>query len=216
MASAPFPTDISSAATGLVGRLEGVQPKRWTREEYHLLAEQGWFVDKRVELIDGEIIELSPQSEEHFFGIDNLRSLLEKAFGEAYWVRSQASVAASEHSEPEPDVAVIEGPRRVMDDHPTTALLAVEVSKTTQSYDKGAKADLYASTGTHDYWVLDLVRRELVVHRQPTQNGESRFGWRYAQLTVIPETGEVSPLALPGATLRVAEMLPPSQAGDNS
>jgi len=94
--------------------------------------------------------------------------------------------------------------------------LAVEVSKTTQAFDKGVKADLYASAKIEDYWVLDLVRRELTLLRKPVEDGESKFGWRYAAMEVIGADGDVTPLAAPGATLKVADMLPPETPAKKS
>jgi len=157
------------------------------------------------------IVQVSPQSSEHWWAIQAVFELLCEAFGEPYLIRSQAPVAVSDLSEPEPDVAVHAGSK---DDyllqHPTTALLAVEVSKSTQQFDKHTKADLYASAAIEDYWVLDLDRRELIVFRKPTQDSASHFCWKSMTTEVIKEQGVVSPLALPKVSLKVADMLPPN------
>ena len=194
----------------------GVRPKRWTRQEYHRLGEQGWFNGRRVELIDGEIMEVSPQSHEHYWVIENLRQLLESSFGGDFWIRTQGPITPSDHSEPEPDIAVVAGAFDTHLDHPSDALLAVEVSKTTRNFDKGVKADLYASAKIEDYWVLDLVRRELTLFRKPVEGAESKFGWRYAAMEVVGAGGVVSPLAAPGETFKVADMLPPETPSKKS
>ncbi len=185
-----------------------VQRKRWTREEYFRLGEQGWFDDVRVELIDGEIVQAPPPSESHLFTVDLLRELLTAIFGKGYWVRSEGCVAPTDVSQLQPDIAVIEGDRQLLADHPSSALLTVEVSKSTQWYDKTTKAHLYASAGVPDYWVLDLERRDLTVFREPREDAASPFGWRYTQITVLDATQEVSPLARPDSKLSVGELLP--------
>ncbi len=186
-----------------------VRRKRWTRQEYYRLGEQGWFDDIRVELIDGEIIVVPPPGEPHYFCVCTLQTMLAAIFGQGCWVRSEACLAANDLSQPQPDIAVIEGPLRLLPDHPKTALLAVEISVTTQAYDKTTKAHLYASAGVPDYWVLDLERRDLTVFREPREDAASPFGWRYTQITVLDATQHACPLARPDAKLSVAEMLPP-------
>ena len=185
--------------------------KRWTREEYYQLGELGWFQDERVELIDGEIITLPPQSFGHYWCIDQLFHLLSEVFPRSagYWVRSQGPIHASRFSEPEPDIAVVRGSREQFEDHPTTAVLMVEVSRSSITYDRRTKASLYASIGVPDYWVLDVEGRVLEVRRQPVEDTSQRFGWRYQELLTIDTTGSVAPLAKPTVSLAVADMLPP-------
>jgi Uma2 family endonuclease len=186
--------------------------KRWNREEYYRLGEQGWFLNQRVELIDGEILEVSPQSFGHYWSIDAITGMFEQVFGNSYWVRSQAPCTHGEWSEPEPDVSVVKGDRGAFSDHPTTAVLAVEVSQSTLAFDRGVKSSLYASMGVPDYWVLDLAGRQLLVHRQPEAAPNARFGHNYAQVEAIPEDGFASPLEMPDAKLPIADMLPPNRS----
>lgn len=183
--------------------------KRWTREEYYRLAEQGWFLNQRVELIDGEIIHLSPQSPHHSSGSDKIRALLQQIFGDAYWVRMHLPLKHGNFSEPEPDVSVVRGTlEEHEDEHPTTAVLVVEVSRTSLKYDKTTKPLLYAAMAIPEYWVLDLANRNLTVHRDPVADQSSSFGSRYASIVVFDEEASVSPLEAPVASIPIHKMLP--------
>jgi len=189
------------------------QPKRWTREEYYRLAEQGWFRDQRVELIGGEIIVLTPQSSQHAAVIGQVNDMLMPIFGEAYWVRTQLPLTTSAYGEPEPDISIVLGkPSDFVNAHPKTALLVVEVSFSSLDYDEKIKSHLYASMGVPDYWVLDLDNRQLLVYRQPVANCEAQFGHRYEQLETISAGGHVSPLEISSAKLAVDQMLPISSS----
>jgi Uma2 family endonuclease len=183
--------------------------KRWNRDEYYRLAELGLIPEKHVELIDGVIYEVSPHSFDHYWSIDNMADLLKELFGESYWVRQQGPCVHGEWSEPEPDVTVVRGNNRSFSDHPTTALLAVEISKSSLAFDRGKKASLYAAMGVPDYWIVDLEHRQLLVLRQPVADASVPFGHRYSQVESVPADGFVSPLEMPQAKVAVAQMLPP-------
>jgi Uma2 family endonuclease len=101
----------------------GVQPRRWTREEYHRLAELGILgPEERVELIDGEIVVMPPQSSPHYTAIRAAEEALRASFGPGYDVRVQGPLALEERSEPEPDVAVVPGTFRDDErEHPASA-----------------------------------------------------------------------------------------------
>lgn len=111
-------------------------------------------------------------------------------------------------SEPEPDVAVAQGTMSDYQDHPATALLIVEVSDTRVTYDLGRKANLYAAAGIADDWTLNLGTRSLHVYRAPIADPAAEFGHKYSQLSVLDEADHISPLAAPGAIVRVADLLP--------
>ena len=180
----------------------------WTREEYYRLAEDGYFQDQRVERIGGEILNMSPQLNQHYAGISAAAEALAKVFTGPYWIRTQAPLYLGEDSDPEPDVAVVKGTRKDFQDHPATALLIVEVSGTTLNFDRGRKASLYAHAGIKDYWILNLNDRALEVRRKPVQDAAQPFGWRYAEAAVLDAAQRVSPLALPKAKIAVADLLP--------
>ena len=117
-------------------------------------------------------------------------------------VRSQSPLAASDESEPEPDVAVLP-PGAYLDDHPRAAHLVVEVADSSRAKDLGVKARLYAEMGVPDYWVVDLARRELVVHRDPAPD-------RYREVRTLGAGDAIALLAFPEVTVRIADILPPA------
>jgi Uma2 family endonuclease len=187
-----------------------VQMKRWTREDYDRMIDAGIFAPgERVELIDGEIIEMSPQKSPHSTAISLTADRLRVAFGAGHHVRVQMPLALDPHSEPEPDVAVVLGsPRDYRDAHPSSALLVVEVTDSTLAYDRDQKGSLYARAGIADYWVLNLADRHLEVYRDPALSSEARYGWSYRTIHHYSADECVSPLAAPQVRITVADLLP--------
>ena len=124
-------------------------------------------------------------------------------------MRVQGPLDLGEISEPEPDVAVIAGNvRDYTDAHPTTAALIVEVADTSLAYDRTTKASLYAKAGIADYWIVNLIERQLEVHRYPTSDAARLYGFGYAEITVLTAAESVVPLAMPQASIAVADLLP--------
>ena len=199
-------------ARGPAGGGEGgaVRLRRWTRHEYERLIELGVLGPAdHVELIEGEIVELPPQKSRHATGVYLAEDALRAAVGPGFVVRAQLPLALGEYSEPEPDVAVVAGsPRDFADAHPTTALLVVEVADTTLSFDRETKASLYAAVGIPEYWLLNLVQRQLEMYRQPGPMPDSPYGFGYRTRTVALPGEEVTVPGPPGARLAVADLLP--------
>jgi Uma2 family endonuclease len=183
---------------------------RMTADEYLRLSDQGHFQDRRVQLIDGEIIEMPAQKNLHTLGVSLAQGILQQAFGPNFWVRGQASLNLTPFSVPDPDVAVIAGALRTHNPAgmPTCALLVVEVSDTTLAYDRTRKASLYAATGIADYWILNLVDRQLEVYRNPQADPPQPFGVAYANVVILGPADHVTPLALPTARIPVVDFLP--------
>lgn len=182
---------------------------RWTRDEYYRMAEFGLFQNQRVELINGEIVEMSPLGRPHAIAINLGIVALTKAFGSGYVISPQLPLAISSYSEPEPDISVQKGSLRDSpNDHPSSALLVVEISISTLLFDRGKKASLYASVGIADYWIVNLVDRQLEIYRQPEADTTQPFGFRYGTTTILSATSETAPLALPDARIKVADLLP--------
>jgi Uma2 family endonuclease len=154
------------------GAIETLPRKRFTRDEVERLMGTGIFDGERWELIDGELIDKMGQNPPHAAAIRLIHAWLVSLLG-AKWVQVQlpieASAADRERSLPEPDLSVIEPKREHHKRHPRgdEVLLVVEVADSSVAFDLTRKAILYAGAGVREYWVLDLVRRMLIVHRQP-------------------------------------------------
>jgi Uma2 family endonuclease len=192
--------------------MEGSEPRplRWTRDEYYRLCEQDWFQGKRVQLIDGEIIEMPAQKNWHALAITLTADALRLAFGPGHWVRVQMTLDLSPLSVPDPDLAVVAGaPRSHMTaSNPTTALLVVEIAESTLSFDRNHKARLYAASSIADYWIVNLVQRQLEVYRDPVADPAQPFAWRYASRAILDPGDSIAPLAAPQAPVAVADLLP--------
>jgi Uma2 family endonuclease len=187
-----------------------VRPFRWNRAQFQWLAAAGVFVDHgRVELIDGEIVTLPPQLRPHALAIVLSREALRTVFGAGYYVQDQLPIALGPESQPEPDVAVIKGnPRDLPDDHPSEAALILEVADSTLRHDRQRRRSLYARHSVADYWILNLQKRVLEVHRDPRPDPTAEFGLSYSVRLVFGEAEVVEPLALPGRRVAVKDLLP--------
>jgi Uma2 family endonuclease len=173
------------------------------------MGELGWFTGQRVELIDGEIMVLSPQGPFHTTSTDRVRRILEHTFGESVWVRMQFPVDFGSSTAPEPDVSIVPGSLKdYTTAHPTTALLIVEVSDSTLSYDRNCKASLYARAGIADYWIVNLVDDQLEVCCHPAPNAGKRYGFDYDEVTILHSTDIVVPLCRPQVRIPVGDLFP--------
>ncbi len=181
--------------------------KRFTREEFERLLESGVFAGQRYELIDGDLIDKMGQNPPHAYAIQLLSEWLASFLGMKIvrvQLPMQASGKDSERSLPEPDLAVLrERKPEHAKRHPRgdELSLVIEVSDTTAAFDQSRKSALYAAAGVPEYWVLDLPRRMLVVHRDPD-------GVQYRHIQLYPSEESIS---LPGRpeSLKVADILPP-------
>ncbi len=192
-----------------VHKRAGVRRRRWTKEEYYRLGELGFFHGQRVELLDGELMVQSPQNPLHACTTDTVRRTLDLLFGSGYLVRCQFPLDLGQSTEPEPDVAVVVGaPRQFQTAHPTTAVLIVEVSDSTLNFDRGRKASLYARAGIDDYWIVNLVDRQIEVHRSPVSDPTQHYGYRYSTVSIVVPPATLTPLALPQVPIAAADLLP--------
>ena len=188
--------------------------RRFTVDDYYKMAEVGILgEDDRVELIEGEIVEMTPIGPLHAGEVNELFGLFFVRFANHANVRSQSPVRLSHKSEPEPDIALAR-PEQVRGrsyrvEHPTAedVLLIVEVADSSLDYDLGRKARLYARHGIPELWVLDQRNDRLVLHREPTPRG-------YAAVRTLERGESVAPLAFSETAFTVDELLgapvPPS------
>jgi Uma2 family endonuclease len=183
-------------------------PKRWTKAEYRSLMD--WFgEDKlRYELIDGEIIQMPPQKDEHAFALRLVDYALRQVFTDGFVISIQTPLDLSAASEPEPDVMVVKGSLRAMKKHPRTAALIVEIAGGSLDYDRQTKGSLYASRGIADYWIVNLPDGVVEVYRRPVRDASARFGYSFAETKILRSGNSVSPLAAPRTKIKVARILP--------
>lgn len=182
------------------------RPWKWTTEEYYRLGDLGFFHGKRVELLGGEIFEMSPINWTHTVATTKTSEVLRRLFAGQGWISIQNPMDLG-NSQPQPDIAVILGRIEDYNDHPQTALLIVEVADTTLFYDTTTKAEIYATAGIADYWVVDLATKRLLVFRDPVPLPAGRGASAYRTHFNLASTDTIAPLAVPG-TIAVSELLP--------
>jgi Uma2 family endonuclease len=177
--------------------------RRFTRDEYYRMAEVGILRPRdRVELIRGEIVEVSPPGRRHRAFVNNLTRLLSRRLPEHAGVSVQNPLPLSDDTEPQPDLAVLRGREvsyKEREAWAEDALLVVEVAETSLAYDRSTKLRLYAEAGIPEYWVVDCTAETIEVHRDPGADG-----YRNARLV----TGEaaLSPQAFPDVALRTTDI----------
>lgn len=143
------------------------QKRLFTVAEYHKMAEVGILPERGVELINGEIINMSPIGTKHAAMVDKLLRLLAVVVPEDVVLRIQNPFLANDLSEPEPDICLV----KLRPDYYESSLpqgqdilLIIEVADTTFTYDNKVKRALYAQSGVPEYWVLDLNKQQIHVY----------------------------------------------------
>ena len=181
-----------------------ITKKLFTVDEFYRMAEAGIFTeDDRVELIDGEIIEMSPIGNPHKACVNRATTFFTEAFGRSAIVSIQSPLRLSKYTEPLPDVIVL---KPVPDFYasrecrPEDVLFMVEVSDTTLRYDKNIKLPRYAAAGVSEVWIEDLKNELLLVYRNPVEKG-------FATSLVLRRPDSISPLAFPKVTFKVDDLL---------
>ena len=174
----------------------------WTVAEYHQMAEAGLLrASDRVELIEGELVDLAPIGSRHAFLVDRIAETLGRGSRAAHMVRVQNPVLLGERSEPQPDIALV---KRInySDRHPgpEDVLLIIEVSDATLEYDRDVKLALYARHGIPEVWLIDVNAGELTVYCEPAE-GQFRL------IRKPTATEAVLPTLVPDVSLRWAELV---------
>lgn len=177
---------------------ERIRPLK--RVEYDALVSQGLLEESRVELLLGNLVEMTPQGPLHADVVAKLASRLGRALPPQVEVRSHSPLAVSDDSEPEPDVAVV--PAGAYDrDHPASALLVVEVADSSLKKDRGVKSALYATAGVPEFWLVNLTEKVVEVHRDPVAG-------RYTNVRRVGRDGQLTPVDFPTVIIPVSELLP--------
>lgn len=184
-----------------LSQLEGEPLRPMRRVEYDRLASEGFFDDERVELLFGFVVKMPPIDPAHSQSTALVGDLLRPQLRDRAHIRTQAPFAASEWSEPEPDVFVVP-PSTYWTAHPEQAYLVVEVSRSSLRRDRGLKAKLYALANVEEYWIVDHVHERIEVLREP------RDGVWTVEMTV--QRGDTITMArFPDVQLAVDDVLPP-------
>ena len=176
----------------------------FTVEDYYGMARAGILdEDDRVELIEGEILEMAAIGSRHAACVNRLNQLLSGTAGDGVIVSVQNPVRLSDLSEPQPDLAVLR-PREDFYEGahpgPDDVLLIVEVALTTLEFDREVKAPLYARAGVPELWIVNLEDRALEVYREPSEG-------RYRTVQRMGPQDSVSPESLPSVTVRLEKVL---------
>lgn len=170
--------------------------------DYHRLAEVGMLsAEQRVELIDGEIIDVPPPGSVHAGTVDEFADLLRQSLRDARaaTIRVQSPIQLDDFSEPQPDITLLH--RRAdfyksAHPQPRDILLIIEVAQASLAYDRATKAPLYARHGIPELWIVDLEHGSLIVHREPTETG-------YLKVARCAAGAVVEIESLPGVSVRV-------------
>jgi Uma2 family endonuclease len=177
---------------------------RFTVDEYHRMGKAGVLrEDDRVELLDGQIVQMTPIGVRHAACVNRLNALLIGLAGTRATVSIQNPLILGEHEEPQPDVAVLRyradgyqtGHPRAID-----TLLVVEIADTSLAYDRDVKMPLYARAGIPEAWLVDLSAERIAVHHEP-------HAGRYTHARPAGPGDLLTPVHLPDVTLAVAEIL---------
>ena len=177
--------------------------RRFTRKEYYRMAEVGILGERdRVELIRGEIVEMSPIGPRHAAFVDNLSGLLIRRLPDEVIVRVLRPVALTDDTEPQPDLVVLRRravPYKDRAAWAADAVLVIEVAETSLAYDRSTKGRLYAEAGIPEYWVVDCAVETVEVYREPDAGG-------YRDVRLMTGAAMLAPHGFPEAALATAEI----------
>lgn len=174
---------------------------KWTLEDWHKLVDAGILADKKVELLEGNIVEVSPEGIPHRYTNQSVGKYLENLIGNKAYVSLAFPITLGD-SEPEPDIAIVRPPlTRYVSHHPYAEDIywLIEISNRTLTKDLGQKATLYAKNNIPEYWVIDLINKKVVVHTSPDRN----------KYQIIKEytSGIIKPIAFSDITVQINKLL---------
>lgn len=182
----------------------GVRTRRFSVAEYRRMVQAGILKeDDRVELVEGEIIEMPPIGPRHALCVDRLTDLLGFAVRGRAIMRVQGPISLDPHSEPQPDLAFFRPPMtRYTGSHPGPGdlFLVIEVAETTADEDRTRKIPLYARAGIREAWLVNVPARTIEIYRAPTPEG-------YKDVQAVGRGQALAPEAFPDLTLTVDDIL---------
>ena len=177
--------------------------RRLIVDEYHKMIEAGILgEDEHVQLVDGFLVQMTPQGRPHAFVIQRLNRLLILALGDDYAVLPQLPLTLGHDSEPEPDLAVVQTEdSRSRKHHPRTALLVIEVAGDSLRFDRKTKGALYARFGIPEYWIVNVEANCVEVHRDPDRRTK-----RYRTLVTARAGDTLACVSVPRLSIAVADV----------
>ncbi len=174
---------------------------KWSVDDYHLMIESGVLNNRSVELLEGEIVEMSPEGPLHRFTNDTVAEYLRELLRGRAKVFEAHPITLS-NSEPEPDIAIVRLPNSnylTRHPYPEDIYWLIEISNTTLEEDLGRKKKIYANAGIDEYWVINLKTKEIIIFREP-------FGNDYKTKFTVNE-GTITPIAFQDIQIEVAKLL---------
>lgn len=175
---------------------------KWTIDEYHRMIDAGILSDRKVELLKGEIVEMSPEGEPHAYCSDEAGEYLPKLLAERAKIRQAKPITLPNDSEPEPDIAIVQRLGREYREHhpyPENIFWLIEYANSSLEKDLERKSKIYAEAGILEYWVVNLKKLYLVVFRE-ILDGE------YATKLTLT-AGTIQPLAFPDISVAVEQII---------
>jgi Uma2 family endonuclease len=180
-----------------------VRRHRLTLDDYHRLGEAGILGEgDRVELLEGQLVDMSPIGPRHALAVDALTELMVTAVSGRAGVRVQNPIVLDGETEPQPDVVLVRRPwRGYPASHPGSAdiIPLTEVADSSRDMDLGAKRELYARAGIREFWIVDLIADGVLVCRDPG-------GDRYQSVTRVEPAGFLDVEGLPGVAIPAASL----------
>jgi Uma2 family endonuclease len=183
-----------------------------TRKQYERLCDEGYFdTDKKLDLVDGEVVVLSAEGPVHTGLIQRLFRMLERCFGPDYFARAGHELPIppdDDNANPMPDIAIIKGDPldpRYLKRHPRKAALVVEVSHTTLRRDRKHKGSIYAMAGIKEYWIVNVSMKTIEIYTSPVESPSGKYGWIYADIEKV-RSGSVRPRAARGEPIALRDI----------
>lgn len=183
------------------GTVAQLPHRRFTSHDVARMVEAGLIdPDERIELINGEIIDMGSEGEAHWNARAKLVNWLLRRLPESIMLAPDGPLRLSAENEPEPDFYLYRAEMNVNDVRGDSVLLVVEISDTSLSKDKLVKAPLYAAHGVQEYWIIDLASRTTLVHRQPVEQN-------FPEPQVVGFGESLSVPSAPGVSIKLNEVL---------
>lgn len=179
-----------------------VTTAKWTIDEYHRMIAAGIICDRKMELLKGEIVEMSPEGEPHAYCSDEAGDYLSKLLGKLAKIRHAKPITLPNDSEPEPDLAIVQRLGREYREHhpyPANIFWLIEYANSSLEKDLVSKSKIYAEANIPEYWVVNLKKDSLVVFRNPLDGD-------YATKFTLT-TGIIQPLAFPNIAVSVEQII---------